>query len=77
MMRVVKMKARTKKTKINKKGGKVMNNVGQILFQGLYDGIQGALKALIFYDMIPHIKRKIDRMNEKDDEESEEETSKN
>ena len=55
-----------------------MNNVGQILFQGLYDGIQGALKALIFYDMIPHIRRKIDRMNEKDDEEkSEEETSKN
>ena len=56
-----------------------MNNVGQILFQGLYDGIQGALKALIFYDMIPHIRRKIDRMNENDDDEKskEEETSKN
>ena len=47
-----------------------MNNVGQILVQAAYDGITGALKALIKYEIFPHYQRKIE-----EDDNEEEETS--
>lgn len=48
-----------------------MNNVGQLLFQAAYDGITGALKALIKYEIFPHYQRKIEEMNEEEDDDNE------
>lgn len=54
-----------------------MNNVGQLLFQAAYDGITGALKALIKYEIFPHYQRKIEEMNEEEEDDNEEEETSN